>query len=122
MSHLINTIRWLCYYTVLIRTNIDCQLVMQEMYYQGISITWRRLLSSKSNVIHFEIIISLALSDRTYNPCDSHHSKPDETLSQFEIICIDSWNNCTSWSSNNSYIECYSKFHGNSFLSLRTSD
>ena len=93
--------------------SLNCAIDITELYYRGISITWRRLLSSKSDRINLEIIITLALSDKSFNLCDSHHSKQYEFGSDFGIECIDSWDNCLSWPFNTLFIECHSKSHGN---------
>jgi hypothetical protein len=93
---------------------IDCTIDTTELSYRGISITWRRHFSTKTDIIHLEVVITLALSDKSFNLCDSHHSKAHKIGSNFGIECLDSWDNCSSWPFTTLYIECHSKPHGNS--------
>ena len=94
--------------------NVYCTTDEQEINYRGISISWRRLISSKSDEIHFETIITLALADKSFHLCDSHHTKTHEISSDFGIECIDSWDRCHSWPFKTLSLECHSKSHGNS--------
>jgi hypothetical protein len=83
----------------------------KELHYRGISITWRRLVSSKSDEIRLEIIIILPLADKSFSLCDSHHPNTHEISSNFGIECIDSWDNCLSWPLKTLFLECHSKSH-----------
>ncbi|CAF1187377.1 unnamed protein product [Adineta steineri] len=105
MSILLN-ILWL-FYNLLIIGNKSTK----EISYRGISITWRRLPSIKSDVISLEIILSISLTDKISNLCDFHHSKFYKIDDKFGIECIDSWDNCISWPFHILYIECQSKIH-----------
>ncbi len=98
--------------------NVYCMNDEKELHYRGISIAWRRLISSKSDEIRFEIIIILALADKSFSLCDSHHTKTHEISSNFGIECIDSWDDCLSWPFKTLFLECHSKSHGNSLRNL----
>lgn len=93
---------------ILIR-NLICA---EDLHYRGISITWRRLVSSRSDEIRLEMMITLALSDKSMSICDSHHSKSHPISSDFGLECVDSWDKCHSWPLKSLSVQCQSKSHG----------
>ncbi|UJR34907.1 hypothetical protein I4U23_027685 [Adineta vaga] len=93
-------------YILCLLSRIECLIALN---YRGISITWRRLISNESNRITIEFLITLSSSDKISHLCDNFQSKFDEIQSQFGFECLNSWNNCQSWSDHISNIECYSK-------------
>lgn len=85
---------------------------LEEIYYRGLSMTWRRLLPIKSNEISLQIILIVALSDQSISLCDSHQSKQFEIPSQDGIKCLQSWDDCSSWTNPILIFQCDSKVSG----------
>jgi hypothetical protein len=101
--------------TIMLIMMMNVRIDMIEISYEGISITWRRLASSKSNIINLEMIIIIALSDKSFDLCDSYHYKVNDIGSDFVLECIESWDNCLSWPFHTLSLQCSSKNHGELF-------
>ena len=84
-----------------------------DLHYRGISITWRRLFPSKSDQIRLEMIITIALSDKSFSLCDAYHPKTHLISPDFGLECIESWDHCLSWPMKSLSIQCQSRSHGN---------
>lgn len=95
---------------VILIVQIHCET---DVHYRGISITWRRLLSSKSDQIRLEMIITIALAEKSAGLCDAHHPKSHLISPDFGFVCIDSWDHCLSWPMKSLSIQCQSRSHGN---------
>ena len=92
--------------------NMYCANDLKELHYRGISITWRRLVPLRSDEIRLEMIITMALSDKSISICDSHHPKSHIISPDFGLECIESWDKCLSWPLKTLPVQCQSKSHG----------
>lgn len=98
-------------------TKSDVEL--KELFYRGLSLTWRRLNTSQSNSILFEFRIEMSVTDQTMSLCHLPNDKGERLSSNFGLQCIDSWDQCLSWPSHRLKIFCYSRQHGSFFNSNR---
>ncbi|CAF1525319.1 unnamed protein product [Adineta ricciae] len=92
--------------------SVECIINLTDIGYRGISITWRRLKSNDFNQISMELLVTLALSDKSSDLCDYYHSKSIPIESYLGLQCLNSSDQCQSWSFQLSNMECYSKLHG----------